>query len=246
LADIFISYTSADRDWAFWIGHELKDLGHVAHIHEWELSGGADIMAWMETQHDKADQVLCVVSAAYLEAPYSSWERRAAEWAAATDRPRFALPVHVELCKVPTLLAPFKRCDLYGIDEIEAREKLKDFLEPATKPPRGRFPGGKTSSVVPKAARPAFPGKSGGPARKPKNLPYVSIESLFKGREAMLERLHKALAESKDGRAVALSGLGGVGKTRRAVEIFEASYGPDHPHTVTVRANLAILTGQPE
>jgi len=217
VADIFISYTSADRDWAFWIGHELKDLGHVAHIHEWELSGGADIMAWMETQHDKADQVLCVVSAAYLEAPYSSWERRAAEWAAATDRPRFALPVHVELCKVPTLLAPFKRCDLYGIDEIEAREKLKAFLEPATKPPRGRFPGGKPASATPSssASAPAFPGK---PRRKPRNLPYVSLEELFKGREDILGRLHEALAESKGGRAIAFHGLGGVGKTRLAVE----------------------------
>jgi hypothetical protein len=45
MADIFLSYTSSDRDWAFWIGHELEALGHVPHIHEWELSGGANIMA---------------------------------------------------------------------------------------------------------------------------------------------------------------------------------------------------------
>jgi hypothetical protein len=44
MADIFVSYTSSDRDWAFWIEHEL-DLGHRPHIHEWELSGGADNMA---------------------------------------------------------------------------------------------------------------------------------------------------------------------------------------------------------
>jgi hypothetical protein len=35
---IFVSYTSSDRDWAFWIGHELEDLGHRPHIYEWELS----------------------------------------------------------------------------------------------------------------------------------------------------------------------------------------------------------------
>jgi hypothetical protein len=34
MADIFVSYTSSDRDWAFWIGHELDDLGHNPHLHE--------------------------------------------------------------------------------------------------------------------------------------------------------------------------------------------------------------------
>ena len=28
VADIFVSYTSKDRGWAFWIGKELKQLGH--------------------------------------------------------------------------------------------------------------------------------------------------------------------------------------------------------------------------
>jgi hypothetical protein len=29
VADIFVSYTSSDRDWAFWIGQELEKLGHA-------------------------------------------------------------------------------------------------------------------------------------------------------------------------------------------------------------------------
>jgi TIR domain len=61
VADIFISYTSSDRDWAFWIGHELEALGHVPRIHEWEISGGGDIMAWMEDRHQAADHTLCVI-----------------------------------------------------------------------------------------------------------------------------------------------------------------------------------------
>jgi hypothetical protein len=39
VADIFVSSTSNDRDWAFWIGQELLKLGHVPRIHEWEISG---------------------------------------------------------------------------------------------------------------------------------------------------------------------------------------------------------------
>jgi TIR domain len=39
VADIFISYTANDRDWAFWIAKELA-LGHTPHVHEWEITGG--------------------------------------------------------------------------------------------------------------------------------------------------------------------------------------------------------------
>ena len=121
MADIFVSYTSSDREWAYWVGHQVESLGHTPRIHDWEISGGGDIAAWMEERIDAADHVLCIVSSAYLDKkPYSAWERRAAQWAAATDRPNFVLPVFVEPCTAPTLLAHLKRCDLHGISEEEA------------------------------------------------------------------------------------------------------------------------------
>src|SRR6516225_8831837 len=108
MADIFVSYTSSDREWAFWIGHELEALGHIPHVHDWEIPGGGDIMAWMEKCYQAADHILCVISNAYLEAPYSSLERRAAQWAAATDRPGFALPVFIHRCEATALFAHVK------------------------------------------------------------------------------------------------------------------------------------------
>ena len=142
MADIFISYTSSDRDWAFWIAQELEKLGHTPHVYEWEISGGGDIMAWMEERHDKADHVLFVISKVYLTKTYSAWERRAAQWAAMSKRPNFALPVRIEDCELPTLLAHLKFCDLFDIDEDEARKKLKAFLTPATRPSEPTpFPG---------------------------------------------------------------------------------------------------------
>jgi len=68
MADFFISYTSSDRYWAHWIGKELTTLGHVAHVHEWEIEGGGDIYGWMEKRLDAADHVLCVISDEYLKA----------------------------------------------------------------------------------------------------------------------------------------------------------------------------------
>lgn len=167
MADILISYTSGDRDWAFWIGKELAGLGHSPHIDAWEISGGGDIAAWMEERHDKADHVLLVISEVYLTKSYSSWERRAAEWAAAAERPNFALPVLIEDCKVPTLLAHFVRCNLAGLSEDEARARLAAFLKPAARPTGPmRFPGGasmaKAEPTLPEAV--AFPGAGAVPS----------------------------------------------------------------------------------
>jgi tetratricopeptide (TPR) repeat protein len=65
------------------------------------------------------------------------------------------------------------------------------------------------------------------PAEKPTpfrhNLPFTSLGPLFQGREEMLQRLHATLAQTPAGKATAIAakavhGLGGVGKTRLAIE----------------------------
>jgi TIR domain len=177
MADIFVSYTSSDRDWAFWIGQQLERLGHVAHIHEWEIDAGGNIPAWMQERQNEADHTLCVISNAYLSRPYSSWELQAAQWAAASERPNFMLPVFIEDCKAPTMLAPFKRCDLFGLNETDARARLEAYLRPAAKPSgQARFPGGgepaKTPLQRPEAV--AFPGSPGTPLSTPTSTPRHS------------------------------------------------------------------------
>src|ERR1700677_1453241 len=128
MADIFISYTSSDRDWAFWIAKELDALGHVAHIHEWEIKGGDDIYAWMEKHVDAADHVLCVLSDEYMKAPYSTLERNASLWQAAAKRPGFVFFVVVKPCRLPTLIDHIRRCELFGLPEDVARLRFRDFM----------------------------------------------------------------------------------------------------------------------
>jgi TIR domain len=190
MAEIFVSYTSSDREWAEWIGHELIALGHEPHLHGWEVPGGGDIIAWMEERHDAADQVLCVVSNEYLKKPYSNLERRAAKWAAFTDRPNFLLPIFIEPCETPTLFATVKRCDLYGLAEEDARARLNIFLAPPVRPPRGRFPG---SAKAPEASTastktpPPFPRKA-----VISNIP-IGVPRHFMGRDDALEAIEAAL-----------------------------------------------------
>jgi hypothetical protein len=231
VADIFVSYTNSDREWAFWIGYQLESLGHAPHLHEWEIAGGGDIMAWMEERHDAADHILCVISDAYLSKPYSSWERRAAQWAAATDRPNFALPVFIEHCEAKTLFAHVKSCNLCNASEEEARARLKAFLEPAGKPPqRAAFPGGVRYSTGARAARPPqrFPGRLS-------NVP-ISVPLHFMGRDNALAAI-KTMLWRYEGRVAitALHGLRGVGKTTLAAAYAER-HREDYRATWWIRA----------
>ena len=74
-ANVLISYTNSDRDWASWIAWELKLLGHRRHIHQREIKSGDDIHAWMEQHRDPTDYVLFVVSANCSRRPPSHSER---------------------------------------------------------------------------------------------------------------------------------------------------------------------------
>ena len=71
----------------------------------------------MAAHHDATDQVGCVVSDAYLKAPYSTPERDAALWQAASKRPGFVLLVVIKQCGLPTLSDDMRRCDLFDLPE---------------------------------------------------------------------------------------------------------------------------------
>jgi tetratricopeptide (TPR) repeat protein len=75
------------------------------------------------------------------------------------------------------------------------------------------------------------------------NLPYPSLGALFRGRDEILGRLRERLAQAPAGRATAIAGkavhgLGGVGKTRLAVEYAWR-------HAAEYRAALFVVAGSP-
>jgi hypothetical protein len=88
---------------------------------------------------------------------------------------------------------------------------------------------------------------------KPIALPYLSLGNLFMGRDAFLTDLHKSLNRAGGRTAIvgsALYGLGGIGKTRAAVE-YAWAHQEDYSALLFViaetpealRRNLAALAG---
>jgi tetratricopeptide (TPR) repeat protein len=217
MADIFVSYTSSDSQWAFWIAKELKTLGHVPHIHEWEIKGSDDIYGWMEQHHDVADHVLCVISDDYLDylkAPYSTLERHAALWQAAKKRTGFVLLVVVKPCKLPTLSDHLRRCELFGVPEDAARLRFREFMSKRGAPTDVAFPG-KVFAV------------SNIPIREPER---------FMGRDDTLAEIETKLTRNEGRVAItALHGLRGVGKTTLAA-VYAERHRSDYRATWWIRA----------
>ena len=236
MADIFVSYTSSDRDWADWIGQQLEKRGHFSRLFDWEVSAGGNVMAWMGDRHNEADHVLCVVSSRYLdkERKYSALERQAAELAAASERPNFLWPVLIEDCEIPTFLALFKRCELHGLDEAAAIARLAGFLTPAARPAGsvpfpGKTKGGSKAGTPPPAVPVAFPGKmNSGNAKTTdaiSNIP-INVPRHFLGRDDDLAAIDAALKTSNGRAAItALHGLRGVGKSTLAAAYAEQHRG---------------------
>src|SRR5213592_3697144 len=77
---LFISYTSADKDWAHWIAWTLKEAGHTPFVHEWEVPDGGNIPDWMERRLKEAVHLIGVFSDHYIDPVYSKSERTAAFW----------------------------------------------------------------------------------------------------------------------------------------------------------------------
>jgi tetratricopeptide (TPR) repeat protein len=106
-----------------------------------------------------------------------------------------------------------------NIDQL-ARAVLKDLPDIAAKP-----------VVTPR------------PTGKPVALPYPSIGDLFKGRDEFMQQLHDSLTRTRGGRTAivsqALYGLGGIGKTRAAVEYAWA-------HADDYNALLFVVADTPE
>jgi hypothetical protein len=102
--DFFISYTGVNRSWAEWIAVQLEAAGYTTLLQAWDFRPGSDFLHEMQQATSSAGRTIAVLSPAYLASPYGT-----DEWTGAflhdKDREGRLLPVRIEACALPRLLA---------------------------------------------------------------------------------------------------------------------------------------------
>ena len=141
--DFFISYNSADQNWAEWIAWQLEVAGYSTVLQAWDFRPGSNFVLEMHKASQQAERTIAVLSPAYLQALYTQ-----PEWAAAfaqdpTGALKTFLPVRVKKVDLSGLLAPIVYIDLVSTDADVAKERLLTGIKhgrakPATAP---GFPG---------------------------------------------------------------------------------------------------------
>jgi tetratricopeptide (TPR) repeat protein len=222
--DFFISYTKADEAAAIWVAQVLEQRGdYTFKMMFTDSVPGDNGVLWMNRSLEQSDRLLLVLSESYLA---STWS--AAEWAAmlasdATGERRRVVPIRIEACDPHPMLRALTHINLEGLDGVPRAEKLLSEIRAVL---AGRRPlptlelgeAGLAGSAVPRAAH-ALP-------------PVWNIKSPrnrnFTGRDDLLTTLHATLSTGDAGvLALAVTGLGGVGKSQLAHEYayrFKAEY----------------------
>lgn len=127
--DFFISYTSADRNWAEWIAWQLEDAGYSTIIQAWDFGPGENFVLAMQKAATEAARTIAVLSPDYLQSQFA-----APEWAAAfaqdpTGESSLLVPIRVRKVTLTGLLRPIVYIDLVDCGEEEAKTKLLNGLK---------------------------------------------------------------------------------------------------------------------
>ncbi|MFL6110390.1 MAG: TIR domain-containing protein, partial [Catenulispora sp.] len=235
--DALVVHCDADETWVSWIDETLADHGFQTHRMSWS-AGGEDLGRTISgVLGSGVSCCVMVLSEAFLAAAdYSPQQWRAALRDSEALLNRF-FPVVVDRAQLPEELPLEVRqqiIDVSDVGEQAARERL--ILAVSGEPPMERVPVRTREGRV----RTRFPASDPAiwcPWAPSRNFAFV-------GRDAELRRLHSQLWDAPRGQArVALTGLGGVGKSQIAVE-YMYRYQSEYDAVWFVRATRTAVARQ--
>ena len=149
MADIFVSYTRSDLEWATWTAETAEAAGRTCVLQEWDSLPGTNFVSWIDTQIGRAKWVMPIYSRAYFDSKWCT-----SEWTSALARSSI-LPVKVDACVIPAILATITYVDISEVDEITARENILFALRIDKRPRASRFgfPGVKAPPGTDRASK---------------------------------------------------------------------------------------------
>jgi len=202
--DVFLCHNSQDKDAVKEIGQRLRDAGLNPWLDEWELRPG---LTWQDALEE---QIETIRTAAIFVGPdgFGPWQKTElrAFISEFVDRGCPVIPLILAGCEKPPKLPIF----LKAFTWVDFRKQEPDPFECLVWGITGKKPD--PASAIPAPKKVALPLN---------NLPFGSLGDLFKGREDQLADLESKLGPNNPTalvQAKTLSGLGGVGKTRLAIE----------------------------
>lgn len=159
--DFFISYTQVNRPWAEWIAVQLEAAGYTTLLQAWDFHPGSDFLHQMQQATSTAGRTIAVLSPAYFGSQFGEAEWRAAFAKDPTGELGLLVPVRVQPCEPPGLLATRVYIDLVDTDEPTAKRLLLAGVgESGARPTSAPFPG------EARGAR-RFPGQAGSCGQQP-------------------------------------------------------------------------------
>jgi hypothetical protein len=252
---IFVSATTRD------LGSYRLLAGQSLRKRDYEVDDQAifdltflEIFEKLKQRIERCDAVVCLIGLVYGGEPsrrppdqprrsYTQWEYYLAR---ALNKPVYRLLADPATQFDPDLLREPESDELRQLQLQYRAEVIRDWDWAAF---------ASKSDLRAELAELRFPWEASRPDLKPCNLPLPSIGTLFKGRETFLGDLQQRLGVP-GARATAIvnrlavHGLGGVGKTRAAVEYawrhaddYTALLFVSAPSNAELRANLANLVG---
>lgn len=207
--DFFISYATRDAAWAKWIAAQLEEAGYSTWLQALDFRPGHNFVSQMAKGLD-ARHTLLVLTPTYLERqmPTAEWTAAFASDPIGVDRR--LIPVLVEHCTLPTLLANRVYIDLRETaDDADARRILLEGVLPGRAPRHSDAP---------------FPRAVGSSSSRPKRGATTLITNIegkeLTDRSAELRELRRVAAPTAHHdpaqRRSVVVGVSGIGKSALA------------------------------
>jgi TIR domain/Tetratricopeptide repeat len=199
--DFFISFNSADLEFAKAIDAALRAEGFSTFYHPRDLGPGGNIPIWMDEALMNSAQTLALYSPDYTKdkAVYSKAERYASFWQDPTGDKRKLIPVVLRDTTFTPLMAMLSRIEVKDLTAAEAAARVVKRLKATDETEsRDRW-------------------RAGLPLPKTFNVLYRPNPN-FTGRFEALITLHQSLLARTHAAITAFAGMGGIGKTTLAAE----------------------------
>ena len=126
--DFFVSYTSADRNWAEWISWQLEAAGYRVLVQAWDFVPGSNWVSGMHEGIRRGGHLIAILSPAYIDSVFGTAEWQAFWASDPTGAKRLVIPFRVADCVRPGLLSNIVTVDLFDVAERDAAIRLQEAV----------------------------------------------------------------------------------------------------------------------